>query len=116
MHIFSLKLEIKLFFGVIVVPVGQLGKEIELLSCSSRFLQKCPGLIADSDFFSFHTIQMQKMSYFRVEPRRKVTIHPQSRYSKSLFSPQTDDEWFSFMAGSTHIVDHQRARTFPLLY
>ena len=41
--------------------------------------------IAESDFFSFHTIQMQKMSYFKVEPRRNVTIHAQSRHGKLLF-------------------------------
>ena len=41
--------------------------------------------IAESDFFSFHTIQMQKMSYFKVEPRRNVTILAQLRHSNCFF-------------------------------
>ena len=39
-----IEFDLKLFFGVIVIPVDQLGEEIELLFRSSRFLQKCPGL------------------------------------------------------------------------
>ena len=34
--------------------------------------------IATSDLFSFHTIQMQEVSYFKIEPRRNVTMHVQS--------------------------------------
>ena len=47
--------------------------------------------ITEIDFFSFHMIQMQKMSYFKVELRCNVTIHAQSRHSKLLVSLQTND-------------------------
>ena len=58
---------------------------------------------------------MQKMSYFKVEPRRNVTILAQSRHSKYCFFHRTRRMLcFSLTAGSTGIVEHQRARPFSL--
>ena len=50
-----------------------------------------PYYIAESDFFPFQTIQMQKMSYLKVELGCNVAIHAQLRHSKLLFSSQTND-------------------------
>ena len=34
--------------------------------------------MAEMDFFSFHTIQMQKVFNFKIAPRRNITMHVQS--------------------------------------
>ena len=50
-------------------------------------LLKIPTVLAKSFFLQRRPIQMQKMFYFKVEPRPNVTIqcHPQSRHSKYCF-------------------------------
>ena len=34
--------------------------------------------MAESGFFSFHAVQIQEVSYFKIEPRCNVTMHVQS--------------------------------------
>ena len=68
--------------------------------------------IAESDFFSFQTIQMQKMSYLKVEPRRNVTIHAQHATANCFFHRRRMMQWLSLSAGSTGIVEHKQARPF----
>ena len=63
--------------------------------------------IAKSDFFFYHTIQMQKMSYFKVEPLNHAAAN-------CFFHRRRMMQWFSLMAGSTDIVEHRRARPFSM--
>ena len=53
--------------------------------------------IAESNFFSFHAIQMQNMSYLKVEPRRNVTIHLNHATANYFFHRRRMLQWFSLM-------------------
>ena len=64
--------------------------------------------LAESDFFSFHTIQMQKMSYLKVEPMLNHAT------ANCFFHRRRMMQWLSLRAGSTGIVEHKQARPFPL--
>ena len=73
--------------------------------------------IAERDFFSFLTIQMQKMSYLKVEPKRNVTIAYMLNHATAncFFHRRRMMQWLSLNAGSTDIVEHKQARPFPLV-